>query len=96
MRCSIAAWRPGRRARSAHGQSGDDAQRQRDLPRRRQIGMAADEQQPQNIVAVMRAVEPLGERVLGIALRSEIPSSSGSGSRLRLRPMSSIATLRRP
>ena len=29
--------------------------------------MAADEQQPQNIVAVVRAVEPLGQRVFGIA-----------------------------
>ena len=39
----------------------DDAQRQRDLLRRRQIGMAADEQQPQHVVAVVGAVEPLGE-----------------------------------
>jgi hypothetical protein len=44
----------------------DDAQRQRDLLRRRQIGMAADEQQPQNVVAVMRTVEPFGQRLLGV------------------------------
>ncbi len=50
-----------------HGQARDDAQRQRDLLRRRQIGMAADEQQPQDVVAIMRAVEPLGDRFLGIA-----------------------------
>ena len=28
--------------------------------------MAADEQQPQNVVAVMRAVEPLGKLLLGV------------------------------
>jgi hypothetical protein len=28
--------------------------------------MAADEHQPQNVVAVVRAVEPLGERALGV------------------------------
>jgi hypothetical protein len=44
----------------------DDAQRQCDLLGRRQIGVAADEQQPQNVVAVMRAVEPLGQRVFGV------------------------------
>ena len=49
-----------------YGQTRDDAQRQRDLLGRRQIGMAADEQQPQNIVAIMRAVEPFGQRLLGI------------------------------
>ena len=45
---------------------GDDAQRQRDLLRRRQVGMAADEQQPQDVVAVVRAVEPLGQLLLGV------------------------------
>ena len=49
-----------------YGQTRDDAQRQRDLLGRRQIGMAADEQQPQNIVAIMRAVEPFGQRLFGI------------------------------
>ena len=29
--------------------------------------MAADEQQAQNVVAIMRAVEPFGDRVLGVA-----------------------------
>ncbi len=47
-------------------QAGHHAQRQRDLLRRRQIGMAADEQQPQNVVAVVRAVEPFGQRVFGV------------------------------
>ena len=48
------------------GKAGDDAQRQRDLLRRRQVRMTADEQQPQNVVAIMRAVEPLGELLLGV------------------------------
>ena len=48
------------------GEAGDDAQRHRDLLRRRQVGMAADEQQPQDVVAVMRAVQPLGDIALGI------------------------------
>jgi len=34
--------------------------------RRRQFRMAADEQQPQNIVAVVRAVKPLGKLLLGV------------------------------
>ena len=33
---------------------------------RRKLRMAADEHQPQDIVAIMRAVEPLGECALGI------------------------------
>ena len=41
--------------------SGHDTQRQRDLLHGRQIGMAANEKQPQHIVAVMGAVEPLGD-----------------------------------
>ena len=49
-----------------HRQTGDDAQRKRDLLGRRQIGMAADEQQPQDVVTVMRAVEPFGQRVFGV------------------------------
>ena len=49
-----------------HRQAGDDAQRERDLLGCRQFGMAADEQQPQDVVAVMRAVEPFGELLLGV------------------------------
>ena len=49
------------------GQAGDDAKRERDLLRRRQVRMAADEQQPQDVVAIMRTVEPLGELLLGVA-----------------------------
>ena len=47
-------------------QAADDAQRQRDLLRGRQLGMAADEQQPQDVVAVVGAVEPLGQLALGV------------------------------
>ena len=42
-------------------QAGHDAQRQRDLLGRRQLAMAADEQEAQHVVAVVRAVEPLGQ-----------------------------------
>ena len=49
-----------------HRQAADDAQRQRDLLRRRQLRMAADEQQPQDVVLVVLAVEPVGQRRLGI------------------------------
>ena len=49
-----------------NGQAGDDAQRDRDLLGRRQLGMAADEQQPQNVIAVMRTVEAFGQRILGV------------------------------
>jgi hypothetical protein len=67
MRCSIAA-SPTRKARDLfHRQARDDAQRQRDLLGRRQIGVAADEQQPQDVVAIMRAVEPFGDFGLGVA-----------------------------
>lgn len=51
----------------AHRQAGDDTQRQRDLLGGRQVGMAADEQEPQDVVAVMRSVEAFGGIVLGIA-----------------------------
>ena len=44
----------------------DDAQRDRDLLGGRQIGMAADEQQAQNVVAVVLVLEPLRERGFGI------------------------------
>ena len=50
-----------------HRQPRNDAQRQRDLLRRRQLRMAADEQQPQDVVAIMRAVEPLGDLAFGVA-----------------------------
>ncbi|ESW77752.1 hypothetical protein X773_22690 [Mesorhizobium sp. LSJC285A00] len=48
------------------GETGDDAQRHRDLLRRRQIRMAADEQEPQYVIAVVRAVQPFGDIALGI------------------------------
>ena len=43
-------------------QARDDAQRERDLLGDRQFGMAADEKQAQHVVAIMRTVEPLGQR----------------------------------
>ena len=67
MRCSMAP-SPTRKARAIcfTERPRDDAQRQRDLLGRRQLGMAADEQQPQDVVAVVRPVEPLGQRRLGV------------------------------
>ncbi len=67
MRCSIAASET-RNARAIcfDRQARDDAQCQRDLLRRRELRMAADEQQPQDVVAIMRAIETLGELALGI------------------------------
>jgi hypothetical protein len=47
-------------------EAGDDAQGERDLLGRRQVRMGADEQQPQDVVAVLRAVEPLGQRRLDV------------------------------
>jgi len=55
--------------------------------------MAADEQQPQNVVAIVLPVDPLGE-IVSASPRSEIASSSGSASCFLLRRRSSIATLR--
>jgi len=75
-------------------QAGNDAQRQRDLLRRRQIGMAADEQQPQNVVAVMRAVEPFGQRFLGVVRDRRSPRPRAAAPACDFRLMSSIATLR--
>ena len=49
-----------------HGEARHDAQGQRDLLRRRQVGMAADEQQAQHVVAILAVVEPLGHRRLDI------------------------------
>ena len=44
----------------------DDAQRERDLVRRRQPGMAAHEQQPQDVVAVVGLVEAIDQRRLRV------------------------------
>ena len=49
-----------------HGEAGDDAQGERDLLGRRQLGMAADEEQAQDVVAILRPVELLGDGGLGI------------------------------
>ena len=47
-------------------EAANHAQRQRDLLRRRQVGMAADEQEPQDVVAVMGLVDALDQRGLGV------------------------------
>jgi hypothetical protein len=53
-------------------EAGDDAQRQRDLLGGGQVRMAADEQEPQHVVAIMRIVEPLGQRRFGVVeIRNE-------------------------
>jgi hypothetical protein len=49
-----------------HRQAGDDTQRQGDLLSRGQIGMTADEQQPEHVVSVVCAVESIGHGGLGI------------------------------
>ena len=49
-----------------YGEAGDDAQRERDLLRRRQLGMAADEEEAEDVVAIVRAVEALRQRVLRV------------------------------
>jgi len=77
-----------------HGEARDDAQRERDLLGRRQFGMAADEQEAQDIVAIMRAVEPLGNRVLGVAEIGDCLIILGQRLLLAGALMSSIATLR--
>ena len=46
---------------------GHHPQRQRDLLHRWQIGMAADEQEPQHVIAIMRTVEPLGDIAFSVA-----------------------------
>jgi len=67
------------------GEAGNDAQGQRDLLGRRKIGMTADEQQPQKIVAVVGAIDPLGELRLHIL---EIGQGIVGGQRL-LTPLAS-------
>jgi hypothetical protein len=44
----------------------DDPQRQRDLLCGAQAGIAADEEEPQDVVAVIGLVDPPGERLLGV------------------------------
>ena len=48
-------------------QARHDAQCQRNLLGRGQIGVAADEKEAENIVAIIRAVEPLGQLGFGVA-----------------------------
>ena len=79
IRCSIAV-SPTRKALAIcrTPRARDDAQRQRDLLGRRQVGMAADEHQPQDVVAVVRAVQALGHRRLDVVARRRSWSSGGS------------------
>jgi len=67
---------------------GNDAQRERDLLSRRQLGMTADEQQPQQIVAVIGAVEPIDQLRFDIV---DSASSTGRGSSFRWRRAASSA-----
>lgn len=48
-----------------HGEARHDPQRERDLLGRRELGVAADEQQAQDVIAVVRSVEALCEVRLG-------------------------------
>ena len=95
MRCSIALSLDQEGARDLlDRQSGDDAQRQRDLLGRRQIGMAADEQEAQDVVAIVLAVEALGQLGFGVV---QIGNDLLGRQRLLLVPArapASIATLR--
>ena len=50
----------------ADAQARDDPQRQRDLLRRRQLRVATDEHQPQDVVSVVRPVQPVGHRSLHV------------------------------
>src|SRR5690349_17891125 len=47
-------------------ESRDDTKRERDLLRGWKLRMAADEEQPENVVPVMRTVEALGDLFLGV------------------------------
>ena len=49
-----------------HAQATDDPQGQSNLLGGRQVGMAADEQQPQDVVAIVGAVQPLHQIGLGV------------------------------
>ena len=95
MRCSIAL-SPTRKARAIcfTRQAGDDAQRERDLLGRRQVRMAADEQQAQDVVAIVRVVEPLGDRGLGIARDRRAAPRPAAAVCLAARRTASMPTLR--
>ncbi len=77
-----------------HGEAGDDAQGERDLLGRRQLGMAADEEQAQDVVAVLRPVEPLGDGALRHPRDRRAVSSGGNGCCFRRRRSWSTAVLR--
>ena len=49
-----------------HREAAHDAQGERDLRRRRQVGVAADEEETEHVVAVVAAVELLGDRRLAV------------------------------
>jgi hypothetical protein len=60
-----------------HAQPRHDAQRERDLLRGRQLGVAADEQQPQHVVAVVAVVQALHQ--LGLGVRGQTVHALGRG-----------------
>jgi hypothetical protein len=53
------------------GHAGDDPERQRDLPGGAEAGMAADEEEPQDVVAVICRIDPVDEGLLGIGKVAE-------------------------
>jgi hypothetical protein len=60
------------------GQAADDAQGHRDLLGGRQVGVAADEQQPEDVIAVLPAVEALGQlRLLVVQVRELLVGGQG-------------------
>ena len=96
MRCSMALSLTRKaRAISLTVRPGDDAQGERDLLRRRQIGMAADEQQPQDVVAIVRDRRDARRAPPRHRRDRRCSSSGGSGSCfLRAPRLRRCATLR--
>jgi hypothetical protein len=68
-------------------EAGYDAQRERDLLRRRRVGMTADEQQAEHVVAIVGAVEALDDIGLGIL---QVGDESIGRQRLALAPPADI------
>ena len=60
----------------------------------RQVRMAADEQQPQDVVAVVGAVEPLGQRRLGVLEVGQDAAPPAAARCFAWRRTASIAALR--
>jgi len=89
MRCSMAASSPGRRGAILLDRETADMRSARDLLRRRKVGVAADEQQPQDVVAVVRAVEPVGQFVSASSRSGSAPRPAAGSCFFRRRVWSS-------